>query len=128
MIFGKLIFGRFDILMSQYCQIQRYRKNDRIIFCKSCFSCKNIHLDSFRAKILVFLLFMIQTCSHQLVRATYIKRHLCAVLQKYSQGMAEKGVLKLSCRNILKKWQENVVLKKSCKNIHVPPLIWAGLP
>ena len=80
----------------------------KYLFC--CVSCKNIHLDSFRPKILVFILFMIQTCSHQLVRATCIKRHLCAVLQKYSQGMAEKGVLKLSCRNILKKWQENVVL------------------
>ena len=29
MIFGKLIFGRFDIKMSQYCQIQRYRKNEK---------------------------------------------------------------------------------------------------
>ena len=40
--------------------------------------------------------------------------------------MAVKGIWKQSCKNILKKWQENIVLEKSCKNIHVPPPIGAG--
>ena len=32
--------------------------------------------------------------------------------------MAEQGVLKQKYKNILKKWQKNIVLEKSCKNIH----------
>ena len=47
------------------------------------------------------------------------KRHLCTVMQKYSQGRAVKGIKKQSCKNILKIWHENV---------HVPPFKGAGSP
>ena len=95
-----------------------------------CFSCENINFSVFRAIILfgfflyknisIFMLFMIQTCSHQLVRVTCNKRHLYAVLQNYSQGTAEKGVLMLSYRNILKKWQGNMVLKEVVQKYSCP--------
>ena len=56
------------------------------------------------------------------------KRHLSAVMQKYSQGMAEKSILKQSCKNILKNWEENLVLGKLCENIYVTPPTGARPP
>ena len=42
--------------------------------------------------------------------------------------MAEKSILKQSCKNILENWEENLVLGKLCKNIYVTPPTGARPP